>query len=366
MRSVSVSCFDSAAVSRLDSVSVSSFDSVSVFRFDSGSVSRFVSVAVSVSLSFLKLVAILSALTPIISHGQTDSKMGKLGKPLGKPLTIEGKIVQGPAKGHESGPNILVQKIDGKPTQEAIRLPLANVDQQLLTGDTYRIKGSETGSMVGGGEEKGGFAVQSQSAYFLHEFRIESAERIAPVVFHPKDFRGKLAMFRGVAVTERNKAWIQAKDGSWRILISDKIGWQGNLEGKPIETRGVHKPSGLGRKEFKLEGSWRPANLEDQLGQPVELRGTAKSLNGIWWFDWRGESLYVRNMEKLPGWTGENHWRQVVIRGRLKKMMMPRLDQIAIKARPDLAEYFVIDEPSWEPLPAGRQLLSPELGQSDH
>ncbi|MFT5467305.1 MAG: hypothetical protein ACI8UO_002409 [Verrucomicrobiales bacterium] len=294
---------------------------------------------------------------PLATWGQADSKNGKLGKPLGKSLTIEGIIVSGPSKGHESGPNILVQRIDGDPTQAAIRLLLANVDQQLLPGRTYRIKGSEGGSLVGGGDPKR----QTTRQYFRREFQIQEATQVEAVEFHPKDFKGKEAIFRGTAVTEKGKAWIQAKNGAWRILVSESIGWQPNLEGKEIETRGVHKSMGLSRKDFTLAGTWNPANLEDRLGETVELRGTAKSMGGVWWFSWQGTDLYVRDMEKLPGWTLEHHWKQVIIRGKIRKLMMPRIDQMTTKSRPDLAEYFVIDEPSWEPLPAGTQLLSPEL-----
>ena len=306
------------------------------------------------------LIILTLALTPIALVGQTSSR---LGKPLGKTVTVQGIIIDGPSKGYESGPNILVQRIDGAGTQESIRLLLTGVDQQLLPGKAYEIKGVEGRSIVGGGaQSKSGEISQASNKYSRSEFKLSSAKAIAAVAHHPREFKGRTAMFEGVAVNERGKAWIKSDDGAWRILVSESVPWRADLEGKRIETRGVHKSAGMSRKEFTLQsGRWRPVNLEDQLGERVKLHGTAKSLNDVWWFDWRGTGIYVRDLERLKGWTGENHYRQIVITGRLGRMKMPDVDQIALRARPDMIDTFVIDQAAWEPLPDGQQLLAPEL-----
>ncbi|MEM7015312.1 MAG: hypothetical protein AAF585_27965, partial [Verrucomicrobiota bacterium] len=259
----------------------------------------------------MKLFLILTlALAPLALMGQSQPKLGKA---FGKKASIQGIIINAPSRTEDSGQNVLVQRIDGKPTQAAIRLLLTNVDQQLQRGKTYEIKGSEE------------ILAPSTNA-----FKIESAKATAPVTYHPRDFKNQVAMFTGVAVNDRGKAYVQGASGAWRVLISENVPWRKDLEGKRIETRGVHKASGMGRKDYKLQpGHWRPVALEDQLEQTVELLGTAKSLNGIWWFDFRGEGIYVRDLERMPGWTGENHWRQIVIRGRLSKMKMPSIDQLA-------------------------------------
>lgn len=99
------------------------------------------------------------------------------------------------------------------------------------------------------------------------------------------------------------------------------------------------------------------AGCQKVKGRKVTLRGMARSLNGEWWFHYRGTDLYVEGMDKLPGWTVENHWRPMQIEGTLERASLPSLDQISLKPDRDLAEYFIVREPSWKPLPA---LLGPE------
>ena len=107
---------------------------------------------------------------------------------------------------------------------------------------------------------------------------------------------------------------------------------------KLIETCGLYNPDAsvydreAKQKRFALlDGKWRLVRLEDQLGRPVELRGRARSLNGVWWFYYRGTDLYVEKMADLPGWTSDNHWRPIIIRGILDKAQLPRLDQVSLK-----------------------------------
>jgi hypothetical protein len=133
--------------------------------------------------------------------------------------------------------------------------------------------------------------------------------------------------------------------------------WPKDVEGKKIETWGVYTPA-PDRTVFQLvDGEWRLVMLEDQIGRQVRLRGRARSLNGVWWFHYRGVDLYVENLANLPGWTDQNHWRPMEIRGRLEKAMLPRLDQVAQKPNRDLKEYFIVKGAAWSPLPA---LLGPE------
>ena len=119
----------------------------------------------------------------------------------------------------------------------------------------------------------------------------------------------------------------------------------------------MYNPSSDRRQFQLLDGEWRLVALEDQLGREVTLRGQARSLNGVWWFRYRGVDLYVENLERLPGWSSENHWRPVEIRGRLEKAKLPRLEQISLKAERDLKEYFIVRNAHWSALPA---LLGPE------
>jgi hypothetical protein len=104
-----------------------------------------------------------------------------------------------------------------------------------------------------------------------------------------------------------------------------------------------------------IDGTWRPVNLEDQLGEKVELRGTGMGDKGV--FDFRGLDVYVENLENLPGWSDENVGQPIVIRGVLDKAKLPRIDQISVKQNRNLRDHYIVRKASWEPTDA---LLAPE------
>src|SRR5262245_5454433 len=78
--------------------------------------------------------------------------IGNLHEPLGTVRTLQGVVVDGPYKGYEDGPNIRVQRINGRATQEDIQIkvvPGFQNDQKLKLGQTYELKGYESGAFVG-------------------------------------------------------------------------------------------------------------------------------------------------------------------------------------------------------------------------
>jgi hypothetical protein len=128
-----------------------------------------------------------------------------------------------------------------------------------------------------------------------------------------------------------------------------------------VQTYGAYT-SAQNSSEFELvDGEWALTRLEDQLNRDVKLRGTSWSLNGVWWFDYRGTRIYVEDMERLPGWNTDNHGRPMEVRGRLEKAMLPRLDQISLKSNRDLKEYFIVRQAKWDPV---EKLLSIERVES--
>ena len=111
------------------------------------------------------------------------------------------------------------------------------------------------------------------------------------------------------------------------------------MEDNAVEGLGIIRKTD-DTKTYRLEkGITRLVKLEDQVGREVSLRGTAWSMNGHWWFDYRGTQLYVEGMEKLPGWNANLHGEPVLIIGLLDKALLPRIDQIALKPEPDLKKY---------------------------
>jgi len=100
------------------------------------------------------------------------------------------------------------------------------------------------------------------------------------------------------------------------------------------------------------KGKTQLVNLEDQIGRQVKLRGTAWSRNGDWWFDYRGTTVFVENMEKLTGWTVYHHGTPILITGILEeKRMSP------IGGNKPLKKSFFIKNPNWEKIDS---LLSSE------
>lgn len=324
---------------------------------------------------------------PIEQLGKTFQLVGQLQEPLGDVIRVEGVVVEGPIKGNEGGPNLRVQRIQGRAIQRDIQIPLSpyfyewgqksvEVSEKgfkegkaplpkLKVGKTYEFEGYETGEYVGIPDNAfsgAGIMLQTTGHYFRTRLAVYKGKPIEPLRFSPADFAGRHALLQGIARTRDRQSLMQG-DG-WSVVVDRKVAWATHVEGKQIETYGVYNPleslvgAAAGEKGFLLtDGTWRLVRLEDQLGRVVALRGTACSLNNVWWFDYRGTDVYVENMSELPGWTTENHRRPMVIRGTLDKARLPRLDQITLKADRDLKEYFIVRKASWEPLEA---LLGPE------
>lgn len=308
---------------------------------------------------------------PLDQLGEKFQLIGKLHVPLGQVVTLEGVVVEGPFIGYEGGFNLRVQKIQGTETQEDIQIVIRPFFRDwgeevagetslplLKIGATYEVEGYSTGGYIGVPSEvfeRGAVTFQTPDHYFLERFAVTKAKQTQPVSFSPSMFAGKRALIRGKAVTQGGKALMTGED--WTVIVQKSQPWPEHVEGKTIETYGMYNPDFVRREFALIDGTWHLVRLEDQLGQNVELRGKARSSNGVWWFNYRGVDVYVEDMEKLPGWTRDNHWKPMVIRGVLEKASLPRLDQISRKPDRDLKEYFIVKKASWEPLPA---LLSPE------
>jgi hypothetical protein len=309
---------------------------------------------------------------PVSELGTQFQLVGKLHSPFGRYITVEGVVVEGPFKGYEGGHNLRLQRIQNRATQEDIQIVIrpyfykwgekpfssGQALPKLEIGKSYRMEGYETGGYVGTPAKayrEAGVALQTQHHYFRTEFVVVKAKRIDPISFAPGDFTGRRALLQGKAASHRDRALMLGN--GWTVVVNNKKKWPLRLEGKTVEAYGLYNLTN-DRTEFALvDGTARLVRLEDQIGQTVELRGTALSINDVWFFRYRGIDLYVENMTQLPGWSSENHERPMIIRGVLEKTKLPRLDQITEKPDRDLAEQYIVREASWEPIPA---LLSPE------
>lgn len=93
--------------------------------------------------------------------------------------------------------------------------------------------------------------------------------------------------------------------------------------------------------------------LTASIGKEVSLAGMVWSVNAKFWFNHDSVTVHVERHDKVSGFTSL-HGKAVTLRGRLDRRPMPRIDQIVLKPKPDLAEAFVITLDEVKPHPESR------------
>jgi hypothetical protein len=306
---------------------------------------------------------------PVSKLGGEYRLVGVLGQPLGTAVTVQGVYESLPGKGHETGPNVVVQRINGRATQEHLQIRVAAFIHaeglpSLAQGVTYEFEGYETGELFGYPRAALGSSPippqapvppETGGCYFVPKYVIYKAKKSDPVRWSPADFMGREALIEGRAVSANGKAYI-AGDGWW-LLVDGQAPWPKHCQDKTVEGHGLIEKTDQ-PAVFRLEkGTVRLVRLQDQVGLPVTLRGTAWSQNGHWWLQYRGDDLFVEGMERLPGWSSDQHGAPVQISGVLDEAMLPDLHQITTKTSPDLKRYFIVRRPAWKRID---DLLGPE------
>ncbi len=308
----------------------------------------------------------------VVAPGNRFELVGELGLKLGETATVEGTIAEGPHKGFEGGPNLIVQRINGKAIQQQIQIPVssyfgefgeASFDKKALpackNGFTYRLRVYETGGFVGipsKAYNEAGIALQTAGFYFRNSLTVMSGDQIEPIVWSPKDFADSDALLAGIAQNEDGSPVIESS--GWKLLLTDADRWTDDEIGKQAEVFGTVRAT-KSKQVFRVENCRaRLVRLKDQVGRMVRLRGMARSVNDHWWFNYRGTDMYVEGMKHLPNWTRDNHGSPVEISGLLEKAELPRIDQIIFKEKPDLATYYIVRRPKWASVEG---LLTPEL-----
>ncbi|MBA4019725.1 MAG: hypothetical protein C0483_21380 [Pirellula sp.] len=341
-------------------------------RFATLSLLTFLFVAASNGLAGGCLAQDAKIPVPITGSGGWFELVGELGVKLGEMATVEGIVVEGAFKGYEGGPNLVVQVINGKATQRLIQIPISpyfgefgDADfgrkgpPNVKNGATYRLRVYESGGFVGtpsDAYQEAGIMLQTTGFYFRNYLSVVSGDKIEPIVWSPTQFLDREALLSGVATNENEVATIHAP--GWKVILTGVEKWSDAETGKQAEVFGTIRATEP-KETFRAENCRaRLTKLEDQLGRNVALRGKARSLNGHWWFHYRGTDLYVEGMEQLPNWATENHWRPMEITGVLEQAQLPRIDQITEKPDRDLATYYVVKRPKWIPVD---ELLTPEL-----
>jgi len=155
---------------------------------------------------------------------------GRLGIPLNTPVVLEGVVTEGPYKGFEDGPNIVVQKIDGRATQRFIRIRLTAQNTDIASrrikwkiGRSYQFRGQEDGGFIGGERSNDGSGIPLQTyggPTFIPYFEVLEDSEIETYQFKPGDFLDRKSMFQGTALNVRI-SWETA--GFWQFQMS----WHG-------------------------------------------------------------------------------------------------------------------------------------------
>jgi hypothetical protein len=293
--------------------------------------------------------------------------VGKFGKALGTTFTVQGIIVEGDLKGDEGGFNIVVQMVDNKPTQLFKQIPVSPYFgefgkkplPELIEGATYTLRVYETGAFVGtpsDAYEEAAITLQTTNFYFQNRLVVLSGKKTKPIEWNPIDFLEKDALLIGMAKNENDTAIIQTT--KWKLFLTDSKKWANDEIGKLAEVFGEIRATNTKETYSVKNCRARLVNLEDQIGKTVKLRGVAQSLNGYWWFNYRGQNIYVENMSGLPNWKVENHFRAMEITGILNQAKLPKIDPIGLNEKPDIKLNFIIRKASWIPI---QELMMPEM-----
>lgn len=304
-------------------------------------------------------------IVPITQLDKQYELIGQLGEKLGEIVTVSGIVIEGPSQGYADGPNLLVQIINGKATQCNIQIPISpylhstSFTNKLKNGSTYKMEVYETGEYVGIPWEvvnRSKMPIQNGGFYFQNRLIFLSAKRIDSIQWSPQMFIDQYALLSGVAKNENEIAFIE--NSNWKLKLKSFPKWPDDAIGKQAEVYGKITATAI-KGNYSVEDCQpRLINLKDQLGKTVILRGTAWSLNGEWWFNYRGMDMYVENMDQLPNWKVDNHGAAIEITGLLYHEMLPAIDQIAVKPKRDLKNYYIIRNASWKPID---ELLTPEI-----
>ena len=295
-------------------------------------------------------------------HPMHYKLFGELGEELGSTHTVIGVIFDGPLKGYESGLNILVQIINGKATQHVIQIPVSpyfgkfgeSSLPKIETGATYRLRVYETGQFLGVPSDayrEANIPLQTSGFYFQNRLEVISGEKIDSIEWSPIQFPGQEALLAGIAKNEKDTAFIVSP--KWKLKLIDTPKWTKAELGKQMEVFGKISETKTNNSYSVINCQASLVNLEDQLNKPVKLRGRAISMNGEWWFNYRGTDISIGKLGEQEKWGGENHFRSMEITGILE----------LIKSE-DVFEYYqteyIIRNASWMPI---KELLAPELKQ---
>ena len=184
-------------------------------------------------------------------------------------------------------------------------------------------------------------------------FNVTSFRRIPAAPHRFADFTGRECRLAGVA-----KAGGFLRSGEDDSKIEGLTEWPDDLAGRKVEVRGLLQRADSGWQW--RNATWSPAGLADMIGRDVTLTGALWSLNGVWWFERKGDEERIC-LTSAPGplLTFDSnlyHGTEARVTGRLVRQLRPALDQISLKVDRDLVPQFTVRGARVEHLvPSGRE-----------
>jgi hypothetical protein len=321
-----------------------------------------------VLLGTVKIGFCQPAKTPVaIINPENYSLVGELGYPLGTTISIEGIVIDGPHKGYADGPNILILSINDSSIQNIVEIPITPYFStfgseplpEIETGRTYRFRVYETGEFVGVPDvvyKEANIMIQTSGFHFQNKVVVISGEAIEEKRTSPKNFIGRTALIMGVATNINDTAYLEGL--GWKLKLVNIPLWDTDDLGKNAQFLGHIEFSGASNTYITSNGEAKLTELKDLENKHVKLRGIAKSMNGQWWFDYRGTNIFVEKMNQLPNWSAGMHFQTVEIWGTLKSVNAECVDREEIDSHLYCSGKFIVVNPQWKLIDG---LLIPEI-----
>jgi hypothetical protein len=289
------------------------------------------------SLSGLLLALSLGASTLLSAPAKKPTKPEEpppvppppvLVKERGKFSTLSGRFIDRDARQKEDG-WFRIMRVDGVATQEDLVISVSRpgADQSIpppLPGEHYTFRGFEGGHWLSADNQP--VLTPNKTSRFVPHFFATRESPIPPITYQPNQFIGRVAWFQGTAANLPEGPILQSSN--WTLWLDGQTPWPDAIAGKTAEAYGTVE-QGPTYGHFRLKNAVASlSKLEDQVGQTVTLRGRPRGKNSWWWFEVRGQNLYVEKLAQLPGFLTTLNGKDVIISGKLEKKAMPRLEKV--------------------------------------
>jgi hypothetical protein len=252
------------------------------------------------------------------------------------PITVVGKVDwhPGDALRYSRGEAILnALKINGRANQDSLEFHLLPGTWQKNSASSKDHAWFEATGQWRDARLRGNHKVMT--------FQVRSLKEIEPVTLRFEDFRDRQAKFTGTVM----------KDGLFSLgeetaKLEGMSEWPAQVIGKDVTVRGIVKQTG---PDWQFSAaSWQLEKLADQIGQEVALDGVLWSQNGGWWFEYRGEPVWLLDERgsKLTFQT-DRHATIARVKGRLQQLR-PALNDVTTKGEADPVPQYVVRCPQVE------------------